>query len=55
MYNENQKKNAWLFKNQNEAKDIWKLEFLQQEASQFSYLWQFYFVLANDLYENLMT
>lgn len=38
-----------------EAKAIQKLESLQHETIQSSYLRQFYFVLLIDLYENLMT
>lgn len=38
-----------------EVKSTQKLGFLQHETIQSSYLWQFYFGLLIDLYENLMT
>lgn len=43
------------FKYNRRGKGHSKLEFLQHQAIHFSYWWQFYFVLLNNLHENLMT
>lgn len=54
MYKGNQKIPC-LFKYHKWGKGHSKIRIFPDEASQFSYLWQFFFILWNDLYENLMT